>query len=79
MKILIWDKMIEGKILTMCCVCKKIKINDEFDLWLKREDNSVLYNRFINKFGERVSDGYCPEDLEKAMEEVKQYKLDKKK
>ncbi len=77
MEIVIWDKMEEEKILGMCCVCKKIKIDDESDLWLGREDNPVLYDRFLDRFKERISHGYCPEDFKKAMKDVEEFKKNK--
>ena len=54
----------------MCCVCKKIRMNDEKDLWMRREDNPVLYDESVNRFGGRVSDTYCPEDYERVMKEI---------
>ena len=63
--------MIEKELLVMCCVCKKIRIDDENDLWLSREDNPVLYDKLINRFDERISHTYCPEDYEIVMEEIR--------
>ena len=69
----------DKELLTMCCVCKKIKIGDEDSLvWLSREDNPVLYDKFIDRFGEgKISHGYCPKDYEKAMEDVRSRKTSK--
>ena len=55
-------------------MCEKIRIDDKGNRWLKREDNPVLYNRFVDRFKERISHGYCPEDYEKAIEEVENFK-----
>ena len=76
MRILIWDKMIEKDVLTMCSVCQKIRVGDESDLWLNEEDNPELYGRYIKKFEGRISHGYCPEDYEKEMKKIGQPKLD---
>ena len=66
----------EEDLLTMCCVCKKIKIEEGDNLqWLSRADNSVLYDKLINKSEERISDGYCPDDLEKVREEFRNRRI----
>jgi len=54
------------KVLGICCVCRKIRINNE---WLKEQDNPELYGRFIKKYEGRLSHGYCPEHKKAAMEE----------
>jgi len=58
----------ESDILTMCCECRAIKIDE--NLWLRREDNKKLYDNYLKKFGENISHGFCPKDLRKSLEEA---------
>lgn len=59
---------IENRVLGMCLICKKIRVGDKNDLWLKREDNPVLYDRLCEAFQNRISHGYCPEDFQKFIQ-----------
>jgi hypothetical protein len=56
---------IDKKVLGICSVCKAIKVDDENQLWLKREDNPRLYDLLIEKYKENLSHGICPEDFKK--------------
>ena len=58
---------INDKVLPICCVCNAIRISDENDLWLKKDDNPLLYSRIYEKFKSKFTHSYCPEDFEKAM------------
>lgn len=49
------------KVLTICAECKKIRINNESNLWLDREADKKLYDRFIEKYNGKLSHGYCPD------------------
>ena len=64
---------IEKKVLGMCCRCETIRVDNENNLWLKREDNAVLYDEMVKSFEGRISHGYCPEHYKMAMEEVRRY------
>jgi hypothetical protein len=66
--------MVEENLMTMCCVCKKIKIDGDKELWLSEKDNPELYQEYLDECGEAISDGYCPEDLKKRMQEVEGFK-----
>lgn len=57
-------------LLTMCCVCKKIKVNDNF----VGEEYSD-YHELVENAGNQISDDYCPECLEEFKEEIKLRKL----
>jgi len=61
---------IEKKVLGICSVCKSIRISDEPRVWLKKETDPKLYERYLKKFEGKLSHGYCPEHLE---EERKKY------
>ena len=64
----------ESDILTRCCVCKSIKVDG---VWMRKETNPKLYDRFIEKYsqeGKGISDGYCPEDFQKALKEIENFK-----
>lgn len=67
--------MIEKDILVMCCVCSKIEVDDDKYSWLDRKDDSIVYDMLIEKFGERISHTYCPEDFEIEMEKIKDLKV----
>jgi hypothetical protein len=58
-----------NNILGICCIpnCNKIRISDEFNLWLGREEDTKLYDRLIQ--GKDLSHGYCPEHSEQVMKE----------
>jgi hypothetical protein len=61
-----------NKILGICCIpnCNKIRISNEFNLWLDREENPNLYDRLIQ--GKELSHGYCPKHYEQAMKEIEE-------
>lgn len=64
---------IEKEVLVICSVCKKIRINDRTDLWLKKEDDPRLYNELYNQFRSRISHSFCPEDGDKRLKEYKNF------
>ncbi len=72
--------MIEKELLTVCCAhgCDKIRIDDDKNLWLSRENDRVQYDELMNQFAERISHGLCPEDYEVAMKEAREYNPSKK-
>ena len=64
----------KSDILIRCCVCKAIKISG---IWMKKENDPKLYQRFIEKYtqeGKGISDTYCPEDYQKFIEEIDELK-----
>ncbi len=63
--------MIEKEILAICSICKKIRVDDEANLWLRRKDNPVLYDRLMDMFRGRLSHSYCPEDYQEIMKNLK--------
>lgn len=58
-------------LLTMCCVCKKIKVDG--GNWVGKEYSD--YNSKIENAGEKISDDYCPICLKEFLEESKKRKL----
>jgi hypothetical protein len=56
---------IEDKCIPICCVCNKIRISDNPQIWLAREEDEKKYNNLIE--GKKFTHGYCPEDYEKTM------------
>jgi len=56
-------------VLIICSVCEKIKIR-ETDSWISKVDNLKLYDRFREKYKNRLSHGYCPLCYEKAIKEL---------
>ena len=57
-------------LLTMCCVCKKIKVNGN---WVGEEYPD--YNSIVEKAENKISDDYCPTCLKYFLEENKKRKL----
>ena len=60
----------ENNLLTMCCVCKKIKVNDN---WVGEEYSN--YRSVIEKTDNQISDDYCPKCLKNVIEESKRIRL----
>jgi len=58
----------EEEILDICDVCKSIKIDD--GLWLDKEIDSRLYDKFIKKYESKLSHGYCPPCYEVALNQL---------
>lgn len=57
------------EVLIICSVCEKIKI-EEMNSWMSKVDNSELYDKFREKYKDRLSHGYCPRCYEEAMEKL---------
>lgn len=57
-------------LLTMCCVCKKIKVNDN---WVGEEYSD--YRKLVENAGNQISDDYCPECLKGFQEEMRLRRL----
>jgi hypothetical protein len=57
-------------LLTMCCVCKKIKVNDN---WVDEKYSD--YHSIVEKAGNEISDDYCPKCLKNVIEESKRIRL----
>jgi hypothetical protein len=57
-------------LLTMCCECKKIKINGN---WVGEEYSD--YEKIVSDAGNQISDGYCLECLEEFQEKIRLRKL----
>ena len=56
----------KSDLLTMCCVCGAIKIEDATDSWLNEEDDPQIYQEVVNRYNKkrqnglpRISHGYC--------------------
>ena len=64
------------ELIGACCVCDKIRIDNEKNLWLSRCENPELYNRLLQ--GKELTHGYCPEHYQKALKELEEYKRKKK-
>lgn len=59
-----------GNLLTMCCECKKIRINNN---WVGEEYSD--YKKLVINANNQISDGYCPKCLKDFLEENKRRKL----
>jgi hypothetical protein len=61
-------------IIGICCIptCNRIRVNNEANLWLGRDENPHLYDELIQ--GKRLSHGYCPEHYEQAIKELEEDK-----
>ena len=57
-------------LLTMCCVCKKIKV---YGNWVGEEYSN--YSSIVKNAGRGISDDYCPICLKEFLEENKKRKL----
>lgn len=57
------DNTIDDKIITKCCVCGKVNIENQ---WVYLPDTYITRQY-------KYSHGYCPEDYEKALREVMDY------
>jgi len=55
-------------ILTQCCECRKIKLDDR--TWLSENDDKVKYNSLIEQYREEISHDYCPSCQEIARKEL---------
>ncbi len=60
--------------LVMCCECGKIRISDEHNFWVNREENPKLYDKFCGIFKDKITHGYCPEDFKKVKKEIDEYR-----
>ncbi len=58
------------ELLGMCCVCGKIRIDNEKNKWISETENPFLYNSLIKKYEGKITHGYCPEDYAKVMKEI---------
>ena len=54
----------------MCCICKKIKVNEN---WVGEEYSH--YNSTVENAGEEISSEYCPKCLKVNQEETRLRKL----
>ena len=45
----------KSKLLSMCCICKAIKIDE--NTWLRKEQNPELYRRSIEPYKKLVEKG----------------------
>jgi len=54
----------EDDMLPICSSedCKKIRIEDDPQRWLSREENQDLYDRYLGAYGIQVSHTYCSRD-----------------
>ena len=62
--------MTKNELLTICMGCQRVRINDESNLWLSKEENPNLYEGLLEEHEGNLSHGYCPPCGERAMEEA---------
>ena len=60
----------EDKVLGICSYCKSIRINDESNIWLSKDTNSNLYDKFIERYTGKLSHSYCPECSKRVMKQL---------
>jgi len=54
---------IGDEMLSICSFteCARIKVDDELEKWISRDDNPELYDRYIEAYRDmKLSHGYCP-------------------
>lgn len=61
------------EVLAVCAKCKKIRINDDDNLWLDKAQNKSLYYQLIDRYKGRLSHGFCPTCLEDWKTESRLY------
>ncbi|MBU1129221.1 MAG: hypothetical protein KJ949_01155 [Nanoarchaeota archaeon] len=49
--------MTESKLLTICCRCKKIRINDN---WISKDEFPELYKDMLEGYKNNLTHTYCP-------------------
>jgi hypothetical protein len=62
---------IEDKCIAICCVCNKVRISDNPQIWLAKEEDEKKYNDLIKE--KKFTHTYCPEDYQKVMKEIEDY------
>ncbi len=65
--------MTKNEFLVECSVCKKIKLDDEKEIWISRNENPILYDSLQDTYKENISHGYCPKDSEQFNKEIDKY------
>ncbi len=64
----------EEKFLPVCVTCGAIRVLDEPPAWIKREEDPRAHYEFMRAYSKRLSHTYCPEDAEKEMKEIEEFK-----
>jgi len=61
----------EKDLLAVCSNCRKIRVDDDEDVYLSKEDNQELYDKYIKVYEGNLTYGYCPPCFRKAREEMR--------
>lgn len=61
----------EKDLLAICSDCRKIRVDDDEYVWISKEDNQELYNKYIKVYEGNLTHSYCPPCLRKAREEMR--------
>ncbi|MBI2043394.1 hypothetical protein HYT25_03330 [Candidatus Pacearchaeota archaeon] len=57
------------RIITICSIDKKIKINGTDEYWFGRDENQEIYDTIIKKYHGRISDSYCSKHFKAVLSE----------
>lgn len=64
--------VLDKAVLAICSECKKIRIDNENDIWLAEQGNERLYGRYMEKYSEILSHTYCHDCYDEALKELEE-------
>lgn len=58
------------EVLGICSVCKKIRIDNENNTWMSKENQPKLYERYIQKYEKKLTHSYCDPCYTKELSKI---------